>query len=72
MALQTLYKVARRRSVAFVISDFFASGYERALSLASARHHARLSGVGDLAFYPVAGFAPRAVFRGTAFFGGFA
>jgi uncharacterized protein (DUF58 family) len=38
VALETLYKVARRRSVAFVISDFYASGYERALSLASARH----------------------------------
>lgn len=38
IALETLYKVARRRSVAFIISDFFASGYERALSLASARH----------------------------------
>jgi uncharacterized protein (DUF58 family) len=38
VALETLYKVARRRSVAFVISDFFTSGYERALSLASARH----------------------------------
>jgi uncharacterized protein (DUF58 family) len=38
VALETLYRVARRRSVAFVMSDFFASGYERALSLASARH----------------------------------
>jgi uncharacterized protein (DUF58 family) len=38
LALETLYRVARRRSVAFVLSDFFASGYERALSLASARH----------------------------------
>ena len=38
IALGTLCKVARRRSVAFVLSDFFASGYERALSLASARH----------------------------------
>jgi uncharacterized protein (DUF58 family) len=38
VALETLYRVARRRSVAFVLSDFFASGYERALSLASARH----------------------------------
>jgi uncharacterized protein (DUF58 family) len=38
IALETLYKVSRRRSVAFVLSDFFASGYERALSLASARH----------------------------------
>jgi uncharacterized protein (DUF58 family) len=38
VALETLYHVARRRSVAFVISDFFATGHERALSLASARH----------------------------------
>jgi uncharacterized protein (DUF58 family) len=38
IALETLYSVARRRSVAFVVSDFFASGYERALSLAAARH----------------------------------
>ncbi|MEZ4219775.1 MAG: DUF58 domain-containing protein [Polyangiaceae bacterium] len=38
VALETLYNVAHRRSVAFVLSDFFASGYERALSLASARH----------------------------------
>jgi uncharacterized protein (DUF58 family) len=38
VALETLYKVARRRSVAFLISDFFTTGYERALSLASARH----------------------------------
>ncbi len=37
-ALETLSHVARRRSVAFLISDFFAAGYERALSLASARH----------------------------------
>lgn len=38
MALETLSRVARRRSVAFLISDFFATDYERALSLASARH----------------------------------
>jgi uncharacterized protein (DUF58 family) len=38
VALETLHHVARRRSVAFVLSDFFASGYERALSLAAARH----------------------------------
>jgi len=38
VALETLSHVARRRSVAFVMSDFFASGYERALSLAAARH----------------------------------
>jgi uncharacterized protein (DUF58 family) len=38
VALETLYHVARRRSVAFILSDFFTSDYERALSLASARH----------------------------------
>ncbi len=38
LAFETLYRVARRRSVAFVLSDFFAANYERALSLASARH----------------------------------
>jgi len=38
VALETLYSVARRRSVAFVMSDFFASGYDRALALAAARH----------------------------------
>ncbi len=38
VALETLYRVARRRSVAFVLSDFFAEDYERTLSLASARH----------------------------------
>ncbi|MCL2777346.1 MAG: DUF58 domain-containing protein [Polyangiaceae bacterium] len=36
--LETLAHVARRRSVAFVVSDFFTSGYERSLSLASAKH----------------------------------
>jgi uncharacterized protein (DUF58 family) len=36
--LEALAHVARRRSVSFVVSDFFASGYERALSLASAKH----------------------------------
>ena len=38
VALETLYRVARRRSVAFLLSDFFAEGYDRALSLAAARH----------------------------------
>jgi uncharacterized protein (DUF58 family) len=38
LALETLYRVARRRSVAFVLSDFFANGFDRALSLAAARH----------------------------------
>jgi uncharacterized protein (DUF58 family) len=37
-ALETLTRLSRRRSVAFLLSDFFASGYERALSLAAARH----------------------------------
>ena len=44
VALETLYSVARRRSVAFVLSDFFAGDYERALSLASARHDVSFRG----------------------------
>ena len=36
--LEALAHVARRRSVAFVVSDWFTAGYERALSLASAKH----------------------------------
>ncbi len=36
--LEALAGVARRRSVAFVVSDFLTTGYERALSLASAKH----------------------------------
>lgn len=38
LMLETLSKVAKRRSVAFVVSDFFAAGYERALALAAAKH----------------------------------
>lgn len=38
VALETLMHVARRRSVAFIISDFYATNYARALSLAAARH----------------------------------
>jgi uncharacterized protein (DUF58 family) len=38
LMLETLSKVAKRRSVAFVVSDFFADGFERALSLAAAKH----------------------------------
>ncbi|APR83748.1 Hypothetical protein A7982_09097 [Minicystis rosea] len=38
LMLETLSKVAKRRSVAFVVSDFFATGYERALGLAAAKH----------------------------------
>jgi hypothetical protein len=37
-ALESLVHVSRRRSIAFVISDFFDTGYERALALASAKH----------------------------------
>jgi uncharacterized protein (DUF58 family) len=37
-ALEALTHVARRRTVCFVISDFIASDYERALSLAAAKH----------------------------------
>lgn len=37
-ALESLVGVARRRSVAFLVSDFFAEGYDRALSLAAAKH----------------------------------
>ena len=37
-ALEALIRVARRRTVSFVISDFFASGYERTLALAAAKH----------------------------------
>ena len=37
-ALEALVGVARRRSIAFVISDFYDQGYERALALAAAKH----------------------------------
>ena len=37
--LEALVGVARRRSVAFVVSDFFAQGYERALALARSEEH---------------------------------
>lgn len=37
-ALESLVHVSRRRSIAFLISDFFDAGYERALALASAKH----------------------------------
>jgi len=38
LALETLVKVSKRRSVAFLVSDFFASGFERALALAASKH----------------------------------
>ena len=37
-ALESLVRVSRRRSVAFIVSDFYDSGYERALALAAAKH----------------------------------
>ena len=37
-ALEALVGVARRRSIAFLVSDFYAQGYERALALAAAKH----------------------------------
>ena len=37
-ALEALASVSRRRSVAFVISDFYAQNYERALAFVSAKH----------------------------------
>ena len=37
-ALEALVRVARRRSIAFIVSDFYDTGYERALALASAKH----------------------------------
>lgn len=38
VALDLLGSVARRRSVAFLVSDFLADGYEHALRVAAARH----------------------------------
>ncbi|MGA2450732.1 MAG: DUF58 domain-containing protein [Polyangiaceae bacterium] len=37
-AFEALVRVSRRRSVAFVVSDYYDTGYERALALASAKH----------------------------------
>ncbi len=36
--LETLMHVAKRRTVTFVLSDFFTTGYERTLALAGAKH----------------------------------
>jgi uncharacterized protein (DUF58 family) len=38
LLLETLSKISRRRSVAFVLSDFYAGGFERAFALAAAKH----------------------------------
>jgi uncharacterized protein (DUF58 family) len=37
-ALEALARLSRRRSIAFLVSDFYDMGYERALALASAKH----------------------------------
>ncbi|HTQ43435.1 MAG TPA: DUF58 domain-containing protein [Polyangiaceae bacterium] len=37
-ALESLVHVSRRRSIAFIVSDFYDTGYERTLALASAKH----------------------------------
>jgi uncharacterized protein (DUF58 family) len=37
-ALEALVGVAHRRSIAFIVSDFYDQGYERALALAAAKH----------------------------------
>jgi uncharacterized protein (DUF58 family) len=37
-ALEGLVRISRRRSIAFIVSDFYDTGYERALALASAKH----------------------------------
>jgi uncharacterized protein (DUF58 family) len=37
-ALEYLHRISRRRSVTFLLSDFLATGYERALRLARRRH----------------------------------
>jgi len=38
VALEYLNRVTRRRSVAFLVSDFMADGYEKALRIANKRH----------------------------------
>jgi uncharacterized protein (DUF58 family) len=37
-ALEALVRTSRRRSIAFIVSDFYDSGYERTLALAAAKH----------------------------------
>jgi len=46
-ALEYLARVTRRRAVAFLVSDFLAEGYERALSVAARRHDLVAVRVGD-------------------------
>ncbi len=47
-ALEYLARVTRRRTVAFLVSDFLASGYEQALSVAARRHDLVAVRVGDV------------------------
>jgi uncharacterized protein (DUF58 family) len=37
-SLESLVRVSRRRSIAFLVSDFYDTGYERLLALAAAKH----------------------------------
>ncbi|MDE2804832.1 MAG: DUF58 domain-containing protein [Gemmatimonadota bacterium] len=46
-ALEYLARVTRRRAVAFLVSDFLAEGYKRALSVAARRHDLVAVRVGD-------------------------
>jgi uncharacterized protein (DUF58 family) len=36
--IETLTRVSKRRAVSFIVSDFFADGYEKKLALAAAKH----------------------------------
>ncbi len=47
-ALEYLARVTRRRAVAFLVSDFLAEGFERALSVAARRHDLVAVRVGDV------------------------
>lgn len=57
-ALEYLARVTRRRAVAFLVSDFLASGYGQALSVAARRHDLVVVRVGDVreAAVPLMGF----------------
>jgi len=46
-ALEYLTRVIRRRAVVFLVSDFLAEGYERALSVAGRRHDVVAVEIGD-------------------------
>ncbi len=47
-ALEYLARVAKRRSVVFLVSDFMAAGYDRALGVAARRHDLVAVRVGDV------------------------